>query len=324
MQSGSIVPSKFKPAWWLPDSHSQTLWQYFIRRKNKIKLIPERLELPDGDFVDLCWTTNMTGPLIAVFHGLEGDITSPYSNAIMHYLHTLGWRAVFMHFRSCSGEMNRLERSYHSGDTDDIRYLIQLLQTRYPDVPIATIGYSLGGNALLKYLGESGAASQVVASVAVSVPYLLHDSAKTLSKGLSRFYQWRLVRSLQKKVHKKFFGKNSTVKITSLHKLNTFYKFDENITAPLHGFKNAEEYYLKSSCRQYLSKIRTPTLLLHARDDPFMSSVAIPNEEELSDTVILEFSDKGGHVGFVGGIVPWKAQYWLEKRITNFLKYYIQ
>ncbi|MGK0296962.1 MAG: putative alpha/beta-fold hydrolase [Gammaproteobacteria bacterium] len=323
MQPGSIVPSDFNPAWWLPDPHSQTLWQYFFRRKIKLELISERLELPDGDFVDLCWTTNTTGPLIAVFHGLEGDITSPYSNAIMHYIHTLRWRAVFMHFRSCSGEMNRLERSYHSGETDDIRFLIQVLQTRYPDVPIATVGYSLGGNALLKYLGESGAASRVVASVAVSVPYLLHDSAISLSKGLSRFYQWRLVRSLQDKVRKKFIGKKSTISINTLHKLTTFYKFDENITAPLHGFKSADEYYFKSSCRQYLSKIRAPTLLLHAKNDPFMSISAIPKAEELSDTVILELSDKGGHVGFVGGIVPWKAEYWLEERITNFLKHYI-
>ena len=303
-------------------SHSQTLWQYLFRRKINIELIPERLELPDGDFVDIRWTTKTTGPLVAVFHGLEGDITSPYSNAIMSYIHSLGWRAVFMHFRSCSGEMNRLERSYHSGDTDDIRYLIQVLQTRYPNIPIATVGYSLGGNALLKYLGEPGAASQIVASVAVSVPYLLHDSAISLSKGISRFYQWRLVRLLQEKIRRKFIGKNSSININNLHKLNTFYKFDENITAPLHGFKSANEYYLKSSSKQYLSKIQVPTLLLHARNDPFMSFAAIPKAEDLSNSVILELSDKGGHVGFVGGIVPWKAEYWLEKRITDFLKIY--
>jgi len=323
MPSGKILTSKFKPAWWLPDPHSQTLWANIFRRIPPIKYLPERLELPDGDFVDICWTTNTSGPLVAVFHGLEGGLSSSYASSIMRHIHSLGWRGVFMYFRGCSGETNRLNRSYHSGDTGDIRYLLEILKTRYPDTPLAIIGYSLGGNSMLKYLGESALNTPVKAAVAISVPYLLKDSANRLSGGFSKIYQWRLVRSLQQKIRMKFARRQAPFDIDKLEKLTTFYKFDDHITAPLHGFSGADDYYSKSSSRQYLSRITIPTLLLHASDDPFMTSTAIPEEDELSNSVVLELSHKGGHVGFVGGIVPWNPQYWLDKRITEFLNPYL-
>ena len=323
MPVGKIVSSKYRPAWWLPDPHSQTLWPYLFHRCADIPLKPERLELADGDFVDLCWTSNTSGPLVAVFHGLEGNIRSPYATSIMAHIHNKGWRGVFMHFRGCSGEINRLERSYHSGETGDIRYLLEILRQRFPETPIAAIGYSLGGNALLKYLGESADKTPVFASVAISVPYLLHNSADRLSKGLSRLYQWRLIQSLQKKVRNKFKLRKAPFSLDNLNTLNTFYKFDDKITSPLHGFSSADEYYSQSSCREYLARIQVPTLLVHARNDPFMTSSAIPNADELSESVILELSDKGGHAGFVSGIVPWNTQYWLEQRITEFLTPYI-
>jgi hypothetical protein len=225
-----------------------------------------------------------------------------------------------MHFRGCSGEPNRLDGSYHSGHTEDIRFLVEMLRNRFPDTPICTIGYSLGGNALLKYLGEAGSRTPVTACVAVSVPYILHDSAARLSNGLSRLYQHRLLRSLRNKVRIKFRDKPPPFPLNRLKELNTFHKFDDLITSPLHGFNGADDYYSRSSSRQYLSGIRVPTLLIHSKDDPFMTPVAIPGKEELSDSVILELTDRGGHVGFVGGIVPWKAEYWLEKKIVEFIE----
>ena len=323
MTAGSIVKSPFKPAWWLPGPHSQTLWPYLFHRKHTVKYKTERLELPDGDFVDLYRTLNSTGPIVTVFHGLEGDINSPYAAAIMSAIHTEGWRGVFMHFRGCSGTSNRLDRSYHSGDTGDIKFLIDTLNKNNPGVPMAVVGYSLGGNALLKYLGETGASTPVKAAVAVSVPFVLQDSAIRLSQGWSRLYQRRLVRSLHEKIKRKFTGRRPPFNMDSLHTLDTFYKFDDAITAPLHGFRGADDYYAQSSCRAYLTEIRVPTLLLHARNDPFMTPAAIPDKNELSESVMLELSDQGGHVGFVCGKVPWKPVYWLEQRIITYLNEYI-
>ncbi len=315
--------SHFKPAWWLPDGHTQTLWPYLFRRKYSLKIKNERLELPDGDFVDICWTDNEIGPLVVVFHGLEGNIGSPYANAIMFRIHEMNWRGIFVHFRGCSGDVNRLDRSYHSGDTADIAYVIDTLKSRFPEDPIITLGYSLGGNAMLKYLGEKGNDTVVTASVAVSVPYLLRDSAEKLSNGISKIYQWRLIGSLQNKLRKKYKDRIAPFDMNNLESWKTFYSFDEHITAPIHGFDGAEDYYSRSSSLQYLSKIRVPTLLIHAEDDPFMSKLSIPENEDMSDQVTLEISKRGGHVGFVGGILPWNAEYWLENRIIEFVSRYI-
>ena len=318
-----VVRSQFRPPWWLVNPHLQTLWPYPFRHPPFLSLKEERLELPDGDFVDLCWTPNLSGPIVAVFHGLEGSINSPYAAAIMAAIHTRGWRGVFMHFRGCSGMPNRLERAYHSGQTDDIEYLIHTLRQRHPDAALGIIGYSLGGNAMLKYLGTSGSQPAVTAAVAVSVPYLLHDSARRLSHGLSRLYQHNLLRSLKDKVRRKFSGKETTFDVSRLDQLNTFYQFDDVVTAPLHGFAGVDDYYNQSSSRQYLGGIRVPALLIHAEDDPFMTPASIPGENELPENVMLELSASGGHVGFIGGQVPWQPEYWLEQRIINYLDHYL-
>ena len=322
MSCGKIVQSKFKPAWWLPDGHSQTIWPCLLRKLPELNYHPECLELPDGDFVDLCWTGNTSGPIVAVFHGLEGCISSHYAQSIMAKIHIQGWRGVFMHFRGCSGKVNRLDRSYHSGDTGDIAFLLKSLRRRYPQTSLGAIGYSLGGNALLKYLGESGEESLVESAVAVSVPYVLQDSVSHLSQGLSRLYQHRLIRLLHKKTQAKLASRNDKLTTAELSSLDTLYKFDDRITAPIHGFIDADDYYTHSSSRSYLNKIRIPTLLLHARNDPIMTPKSIPSNNELSKSVILEVSDNGGHVGFVGGSMPWTPEFWLEQRIPNFLTNY--
>ena len=323
MKHGKIVTSRFEPAWWLPGANLQTLWPYYFRRRAQVDLIRERLELPDGDFVDLCLTGNAGGPVVAVFHGLEGCVDSHYVKSVLAAIEKRGWLGVLMHFRGCSGEHNRLARTYHSGDTGDIGFLIDSLHQRFPGVPIAALGYSLGGNALLKYLGEADRNGQVHAAAAVSVPYVLAEGAKRLNTGFSRLYQRRLIGLLKRKIIDKFSDRDCPPDISEILKLNDFFSFDDKITAPLHGFAGVEDYYTRSSSRQYLRSINVPVLLVHARDDPFMTENVIPAEDELSEYVQLELAQTGGHIGFVSGKAPGYPVYWLEQRIIEFFDGYL-
>lgn len=285
--------------------------------------MPETLELHDGDFVDLCWTNPGRGPIVAVFHGLEGGIGSHYARGILAAIQNAGWQGVFMHFRGCSRRLNRLPRSYHSGDTGDIAFLLNALRGRFPDARLAAVGFSLGGNALLKYLGEAPGRKILSAAAAVSVPFDLAAGADRLSRGFSRLYQRHLLRRLQNKIIDKF--KSTAVPAlpgvrNGIRSLNTFRRFDDAVTAPLHGFAGVNDYYLRSSCRGYLRGIEVPTLIIHARDDPFLTAAAIPDAPELANCVTVELCGSGGHVGFVGGRTPWAPRYWLEQRIPEFLR----
>lgn len=309
----------FRPTWWCRGPHAQTLWARLVRHAPKLSFWRERLELPDGDFLDLDWTENGSGPIVMVLHGLEGSSHSPYARGIMQAIERRGWRGVVMHFRGCSGEPNRLARSYHSGDTGDLIHVIDTLRRREPRAILGIVGFSLGGNVLLKWLGQAGKDAPVRAAVAVSVPYVLQSASDRLNRGFSRLYQWQLMRSLRRTVAEKRKRITLPIEIQDLSSLKSFRDFDEYVTAPLHGFDGSNHYYTVSSSRQYLRGIAVPTLLLHARDDPFMTEKAIPRHNELSDSVTLEVSAHGGHVGFVGGTWPWSARYWLEDRIPEFL-----
>lgn len=323
MKHGKIVASRFEPAWWLPGGNLQTLWPYFFRRRTQLDLAGERLELPDGDFVDLCLTANAGNPIVVIFHGLEGCVDSHYVKPLLAAVEKRGWHGVFMHFRGCSGEYNRLERSYHSGDTGDIGFLMDHLHRLYPGIPIAAAGYSLGGNALLKYLGEADRKGQVQAAAAVSVPYLLAEGARRLKTGFSRVYQRRLLGLLKRKITGKFSRRNCPFDLDEVHKLNDFFRFDDRVTAPLHGFAGVMEYYTRSSSRPFLKTVNVPSLLIHAMDDPFMTEDVIPEDDELSEYVRLELAESGGHIGFVSGRAPGYALYWLEQRIIDFFDEYL-
>jgi uncharacterized protein len=314
----------FQPAWWCRGPHLQTLWARLVRRHTpRPSLQRERLELPDGDFIDLDWTETGSGPIVVILHGLEGSSDSPYARGVLQAVERRGWRGVVMHFRGCSGEPNRLARSYHSGDTGDLAYFIDVLHRREPHAPLALVGYSLGGNVLLKWLGKTDKPVPLRAAVAVSVPFDLHCAADRLQQGFSRLYQWQLMRSMRDRIAEKRQRMELPLKIRDLSALKSFRDFDEYVTAPLHGFDNANHYYTASSSRQYLKGIAVPTLVLHARDDPFMTEAAIPRDDELSDAVTLELSARGGHVGFVAGAWPWRPRYWLEERIPEFLASYL-
>lgn len=319
MGSLGRVSEPFVPAWWCRGPHAQTLWPYLFRRRPDVALVRERLELPDGDFLDLDWTAGNSGPIVLLLHGLEGSSSSKYARGLLRAVHERGWRGVLMHFRGCSGDANRLARGYHSGETTDLEYVIAQLHARAPHTPLAVVGYSLGGNVLLKWLGETGLTAPLCAAVAVSVPYLLNVSAARLERGVSRAYQWSLVRRMRRSVLRKRARVTLPIDTENVARLKTFREFDEHVTAPLHGFRGADHYYSTSSSRQYLAGIALPTLLLHALDDPFMTPDTVPESHEASTSVRYEFSPHGGHVGFVAGRFPWSARYWLEERIPGFL-----
>jgi len=314
--------NQFKPAWWLPNPHLQTIWPVICRRSIKnLKIERERFELPDGDFVDIDWVrNNNTGPLVLILHGLEGSIESHYAKGMLKTISKNGWRGAFMHFRGCSGEPNRLPRSYHSGDTEDVQFVTQQLLAREPGLDIAAIGFSLGGNVLLKWLGETRQANPLKAAIAISVPFELNKAASHICKGFSKFYQWYFIRCLRETLARKCRATPLPVDSSVLYQVTTMYDFDDKITAPLHGFASVDEYYALSSSRQYLRSIDVPTLIVQAKDDPFMPEDVIPRRSEISPKVELQVTESGGHVGFVSGKYPWRPEYWLEERVPEFLK----
>jgi predicted alpha/beta-fold hydrolase len=317
------MPEPFRPAWWCRNPHLQTLWPVLFRRHLRPTLRRERLEIPDGDFIDVDWTMNESGPIVILLHGLEGSSRSHYARSMLATLPRHGFRAVLMHFRGCSGEPNRLARAYHSGETGDFDFLVSTLRARAPDTPLAAIGYSLGGNVLLKWLGERGVQAPLRAAVAVSVPFLLHESVNRMSHGFSRLYQWHLLKSLKRNVHRKSDQHPAPVPLPELEKITNFYEFDDRITAPLHGYQGAMHYYTTASSRQYLNRIHIPTLIVHAKDDPFMRESVVPQPEELSPAIEFHMHRYGGHVGFVGGTRPWRPHYWLENEIPNWLAHHL-
>lgn len=311
--------STFKPAWWLPGPHLQTIWPVLFRRRPALIARRERLELPDGDFLDIDWIGNNSGPIVLVLHGLEGSIHSHYAGSLLQVLDKHGFRPLLMHFRGCSEEPNRLPRGYHSGDTGDLNQVLELVKQNTGATADAIIGFSLGGNVLLKWLGEQAGDAGITTAIAISVPFMLNDCALRLEQGASRFYRDYLLRKLRTSYKKKFVMTPSPLEV-DVDQLCSFRDFDHYVTAPLHGFDSVDDYYSKSSSKQYLKLIETPTLLLHAADDPFMLPATVPGESELSPSITLEISKHGGHVGFVQGAMPWRAKYWLEERIIQHLK----
>jgi predicted alpha/beta-fold hydrolase len=322
-----IKQSSFKPAWWLFNRHAQTIYPTLTRTIEAPVNRMERLELHDGDFIDLAWAEKglaPTSPLVIILHGLGGNIHSKYAAGLMYAFNQRGWRAVLMHFRGASNEPNRLPRAYHSGETGDLDLLLRTLADREPNTKKAVVGFSLGGNVLLKWLGEQGTQALVETAVAVSVPFKLRIIADQINRGFSRCYQNYLLKKLRTVFARKWEKYQNPLNLSAsdLEKINCFWTFDEKITAPLHGFAHVHDYYRQSSSIHYLQKIATPTLVLHALDDPFMTPEILPNEEELSPAVTLEVSQRGGHVGFITGNTLGKPVYWLEQRIPEHLLSY--
>jgi len=313
-----VIQSTFKPAWWLRGPHAQTIWSSFMRLRPRLEIEWQRVELSDGDFIDLAWSGPEQGKTVLLLHGLEGSINSSYASGLMHALNRRGYRTCVMHFRGCSGEPNRLPQWYHSGQSEDPQRILEFLRDQMGIELYAAVGFSLGGNVLLKWLGEQGAAMPLQRAAVMSVPFQLAHAAQRMGEGFSRLYQWYLVSSMQKKYKTKFASVSSPLDV-DINMLTTFWQFDDKVTAPLHGFEGADDYYTRASSHQFIPQIRVPTLILHARDDPFMYAHTPPLPNELPENVWLELTEHGGHVGYINGVIPGLANYWGEKRLVEWI-----
>jgi hypothetical protein len=278
---------------------------------------------PDDDFVDLDFVVAESvddGPRVLVLHGLEGSARSGYALELYRRLGERGFAAVGLNFRSCSGELNRGLRLYHSGETGDLRWVIERLREREPHRPLAAVGVSLGGNALLKYLGERGPDTGLEAAAAWSVPFDLAAGSRFMEHGFAQRYVVHLLRSLQIKIRERADELGPRIDLERALRARTFWEFDDAATAPLHGFDGADDYYRRSSSAGFLPAIEVPTLVIHARDDPFLPPEAIPERAlRTSPSLTPILSDRGGHVGFVAGPAPWAPRFWAEDRIARWL-----
>jgi len=319
------LSKKFKPKFGLKNRHIQTLYSSLFRKLPHIDLEIERFELSDGDFLECFWHNkpkhNFKTPIVILFHGLAGSYKSPYIQGTMQELAKNGFASVIMHFRGCSGVANALPRSYHSGESGDALEWINHLEANHKNSKLFTIGYSLGGNMMLKLLGELGKNSPITAAISVSAPLQLDICANKMNSGFSKFYQHILLKDLNAALENKYdkFDMNSHINLkkSEIKNLKTFWEFDGAYTAPIHGFDSAQDYYTKCSSKQFLKDIKTPTLIIHSSDDPFMTTEILPTKNELSDYITLEVSQHGGHVGFIGGTF-FKPSFWLEKRISSY------
>jgi len=322
--------NQFNPSFLLKNRHIQTLYSSLFRKIPPHDFFIEKFKLSDGDFVDCYWynkqQTNSDKPIVILFHGLAGSYKSPYIQGTMRELDANSFNSVLMHFRGCSGVMNIEAKSYHSGKTDDALEFVNSLLVEYKKSKLFAIGYSLGGNMLLKLLGELGDKSPFIATMAVSAPMQLDICGDSMDSGFSKIYQRHLMKSLNESLEQKC-DMHDMKSLINLDKKNvknfkTFWEFDDAYTAPIHGFKDAKDYYAKSSSKQFLKHIKTNTLIIHSSDDPFMTPKVIPNKDEVSLHVDLEIYQNGGHVGFIEG-TPFKPKYWLEKRVVEYFKRFI-
>ena len=312
-----VLASLFQPARFLRNGHLQTILPTLLRRRSLVAFYRERLELADGDFVDLDWATSGENKIAILSHGLEGSSHDDCVRGMATRLKRKGWDILAWNFRGCGAEPNRLVRSYHSGETGDLRAVIALAAARYPR--IALIGFSLGGNVTLKYLGEGGCHPAVIAGIAISVPVDLQASANAIDRRWSnRIYLRRFLSKLLPKIRGKALRFPSGLDAEWSHRVRTLREFDNLYTAPIHGFRDAEEYWEKSSARQYLNGIRVPALLLNARDDPFLAPESFPyTEAEKNPFFFLEAPRWGGHVGFIDSASNFRR--WHESRSLEFL-----
>jgi uncharacterized protein len=279
----------------------------------------ERWETPDGDFVDVDRVDGPEGaPLLVLFHGLEGGASSHYARALLAAFPARGWCAALPHFRGCGGELNRLPRAYHSGDSDEVDWMLRRLAVERGGLVYAA-GVSLGGNALLKWLGERGAEAGTVvrAAAAVSAPVDLTAAGDALGRGFNMVYTRNFLMTLRRKAAAKLARFPGLFDGARVARSRTLREFDDLVTAPLHGFRDAADYWLRASAKPWLAHIRVPTLVVNARNDPFLPAASLPRADAVSPQVTLEFPATGGHVGFVHGPFPGRYD-WLPQRIASF------
>lgn len=326
--SSSISEIPYVPAWWLPEGHSQTLWRR-LRPSPVIQQNRQRLELDDGDFLDLDWygqskLNDKSKPIMLILHGLCGCSGSTYVQTLQATLESAGYCSVCLNFRGCSGEPNRSAKAYHSGIIEDLESVFKQLSQLHPQHQLSMTGFSLGANVLLKWLGEYGGRDNLAKAVAVSTPFDLARCSNALQRGFSQFYGkyflLKLVKDLRRK--KQHFIESGNLEqlaileaLGPLTGMKTLREFDDKVTAPLHGFGGAQDYYQQCSSLSVIPRIQTHTLLVQSLNDPLIPPKSLPLSAQLPDCVQIQQCDNGGHVGFVSS----SQKYWLEHRIVRFL-----
>jgi uncharacterized protein len=313
-----VLVSRFRPPFFLCNGHVQTVLATLLPAESSVELQRERLELSDGDFLDLGWVRKGANRLAILSHGLEGSSDARYIRGMAARLNAAAWDVLVWDFRGCSQESNRLPRLYHSGETGDLGAVIDFAANRYS--LISLVGFSLGGNLILKYLGESNPHPAIVSAAAISAPLDLAATARGLDRHWSKeIYRRSFIKSLIAKVETKAARFPDKFDVTGIRTIQTFEEFDDRYTAPIHGFRDAADYWAKTSARQYLDRITVPTLILNAADDPLLTPESLPvPEAERNPCLFLEMPKSGGHLGFIDlvhGIEPWS-----ERRVIEFLE----
>ena len=318
-----MTPAPFEAPAWLANPHLQTIYGATLAHAPRVAFRRERWETPDGDFVDVDFADGPArAPWVHLYHGLEGSSNSPYARMLMSHVLRRGWRGSVFHFRGCSGEPNRLPRAYHSGDSEEVDWSLRRVASLAHGAPLYVAGVSLGGNAFAKWLGERGeAACGVVARAAVvSAPLDLMAAGDALGRGFARVYARHFLGTLKRGALAKLERFPGLFDAAAVQRARSLRAFDNVVTAPLHGFRDTDDYWTRASSKPHLRGIRVPTLVLNARDDPFLPSAALPTEREVAPAVKLEFPARGGHVGFVTGPFPGHIE-WLPQRLLHFFEY---
>jgi predicted alpha/beta-fold hydrolase len=311
---------------YIGNPHLQTILPLFLSR-TKVDYLKEEFRFLDGDFTEIAWSEDprnkVFSDVVVLFHGLGGSAESVYIQEMMMHIKQMGSLGVLMHFRGCGNRTNDTVRSYHAGETEDADFFINTLKHRFPQARFHAIGYSLGGNMLLKLISTYTEASPLDSAVAVSTPLELETCTLHLNKGLANIYQFYLLKDLKahllKKAYKLDLVTTLGLSIKRIKAIKSIYEFDDIYTAPVHGYSDAHEYYTRNSSKQFLSEIRTPTLMIHAHDDPFMPASVFPSGKELSESIQFELYEHGGHVGFIEGSL-FQPSFWLQKRIQSFIE----
>jgi uncharacterized protein len=317
---------RYRTAWWLRNAHAQTIWGRFARRIPSVRTTTECLPTPDGDSLELHHVAaDQQAPRVLLLHGLEGSARSHYVRGLLSQSSARGWGATLMVFRGCGSASNVAKRFYHSGETQDIDFAFRALSARWPKSSWFLSGVSLGGNVLLKWLGERRDAvdKRIRAAAAVSVPFDLEAGSRYISRGFARVYDRSFLRSLKRKALLKLGRYPDLFDRVKLDRARTVYDFDDAVTGPVHGFADAHDYYEKSSSLRFLADVRVPTLLLSAADDPFIPAEVLERTSRVASAnpaLTVEFHQSGGHVGFVAGSRPWRPFYYAEWRVFRFFE----
>ncbi len=321
-QPAASAAPPYRAPRWLAGGHAQTIWPYRLRRRSP-PVARERIETPDGDFWNFDWLdapAHPGAPVVALFHGLEGGSESHYAGALLRALARTGWRGVVPHFRGCGGELNRLPRAYHSGDHAEIGAMLAAIRrVLAPETPLFAVGVSLGGSALLNWLGRAGsdAARTLRAAAAVSAPLDLMAAGVAIGRGINRVYTRHFLATLKPNSLAMAARFPGLLDASRIRRVRTLWDFDDIVTAPLHGFAGTIDYWTRASSKPWLASIAVPTLVINARNDPFIPAQSLPTPREVSAFVTLEQPRHGGHAGFAAGRFPGHVD-WLPARLLHY------